>query len=620
MHLNWRQRLTQMPHLRDLANWPVIDMNTLPADKRSTFTRNRAIVAQVLNGHVCSAVARDFNLTPSMVCFLLNRSLAGPEEETPPCLYALIPYVQVTTPQRRQPLPEWGDKRGAKSAFSRLLKEAPSVKKGMDRMIKKAVRRSPYGQNISASALHGEFKRLLADINWDPKRYPYTEASVARESVRQYGLRQAKVVAMPQPLSRVIQTLSKNGVAGLEIEIDEHLCDGWCRVDVPMQGRLKPARLSRISLILVKERTTSCYLGYAICLTRAPSQFDMLRLLSQLYTPWQPMDLKSPGLAYAPEACFPSALGDEFCRLGFSLIRLDNALMHTAHSIQDFVCHQLHATLNTGLPGCPKHRAYIESAFRKLNLDVHRSASTAGTGPADPRRESRTNAKKPPVITLRTFEEIVNVLLTNHNVQPMADLGMHTPLQQLCHIVKNYPVRLLPPAHTLANQAFLSQQRVPVKCNIDNRPPFVYFMYARYKGNCLHSEALMGKSVWIEIDARNVRTLRVYSEKHELLGEVRAEGRWDFDHALSLRKKLHAWQRDHRHGGPDILAAFYHHLLENADLPTNVTELMWLARHVGDACPDISDKKTKPRRKKADAAQSRAQPATNAADRWYETR
>src|SRR5690554_1851886 len=85
MHLNWRQRLTQMPHLRDLANWPVIDMNTLPADKRSTFTRNRAIVAQVLNGHVCSAVARDFNLTPSMVCFLLNRSLAGPEEETPPC-------------------------------------------------------------------------------------------------------------------------------------------------------------------------------------------------------------------------------------------------------------------------------------------------------------------------------------------------------------------------------------------------------------------------------------------------------------------------------------------------------------------------------------------------------
>ena len=140
------------------------------------------------------------------------------------------------------------------------------------------------------------------------------------------------------------------------------------------------------------------------------------------------MNLKTPGLIYIPGSGFPSGLSEEFCNIGLNMVRLDNAFCHIAHTVRDYVCNELGATISLGLPAKPKMRNLIEFAFRILNYDMHRFPSTTGSHPKDPIKETSKNSKKPPIITLNALEEVLSVIISGHNAKPQNKLGGSSPL------------------------------------------------------------------------------------------------------------------------------------------------------------------------------------------------
>ena len=113
-----------------------------------------------------------------------------------------------------------------------------------------------------------------------------------------------------------------------------------------------------------------------------------------------------------------------------------------SHLVKNYICNDLGATLNLGLPAHPKGRNVIEYAFKLLNEYTHRFASTTGSHPKDAIKETTKNSKLPQVITLHALEEILSVLMTSQNTTPQNRLNGLSPLHAIKQQMNSCPIRM----------------------------------------------------------------------------------------------------------------------------------------------------------------------------------
>ncbi|WP_070988552.1 hypothetical protein [Halofilum ochraceum] len=581
MHLSWRARLEQQPRLRDLAEWPAIPVEALSSRQQRGFMRNQQVVACVLAGEALKAAARAHSLSPARVGQILDRCLAGEDGEAPALTLGLVPHANVNQRRRRRALPTHARAGGDSCAFRALLEAAPAVREGLDGLIEARHRDAAFAQRLTPHAVHGEFKRLLAELHWPRDRYPYTTASVAYQSVRRYAQRRAAELeqarlqrrrrATPRPMP------GDPGHRALRaVQIDEHILDLGNRVHLLLNDELIPLRIARASVLVTIDVDTRCVLGYHLAPTRQPNQQDLLTLIDRCVRPWRPPSLTTPGLRYAPGACFPAA-SDEAFPISFGTVQLDNALMHQAHSIVDLLCGRFGATLSFGPPGVPTVRQRVEAVFDYLaQAGTHRPAATTGSHPTDRERESRANRKQPPVMTFQALDEALAVLLTEHNVTPQAALGDAAPLEVFRHHCRAHFVRFVP--------ALLARQWHPLLSSTvvrlhwyreEHRRPHINFAYARYHGAGLVHVAGQETRVRVEFDRRDIRTLHAYTLAGADLGELQVSTPWQrFAHTLATRQWIHKNAARHRLGARDPLAAYFRYLLEHRAEPTNALSLL----------------------------------------------
>ncbi|WP_353411364.1 Mu transposase C-terminal domain-containing protein [Pseudoteredinibacter isoporae] len=573
--------MAQQPQLNDIKQWPLLDATTLPARRRAGYLRNQQMVGMALAGQPLRQVAQQFHRDPSVVSRLLSRCLAGDSEASPPLTRGLIPGEHLQVNRRRAPLGTLTEPRGSQSAFQHLLAVVPGLEKGLQTLIQSSVTPARHGQYLRPQTFHAAFLRLLREAQWPSDHYPYTESSLAYESTRRYLLEQRQARHRTKPtVPSLMASPSRMALAYAEIQIDEQVVDAAGSVGLELHGDWAPLRLSRVSLLLARDTATDCILGSVISLTTHPSQDDLLALLAQLHTPWEPMVLTTPGLNYAPGAGYPSALGPEYQRAAIGVVRLDNALAHLAARVRDYLCNTLGATLHLGLPGQPKTRNVIEQAFNLLNWQVHRFPSTTGSHPVDPNKEPNRHRKQAPVLSLRTLEEAISVVLTEHNIRPRAHLGHQSPLDLVQHQMAHSLLPLLPPSFPESVTPFLSSRVVTVRqIASEGRPPHVNFEKVRYSGPALQHSQLAGDKVRIEFDHRDIRTLAVYRLTGECLGEIHAPQSWQrFPHSLTTRKHINALKRREGYTSRDPLGGYFDHLLKHRKLPKQSLELVRVYR------------------------------------------
>lgn len=587
--MKWRERLAMDPSLRDIQSWPLIDSGTLPRQYRQRFTRNRAIIARVITGVSIKSVAHDFHVSTNFVSRLATRALAG---ESPALTEGLIPYKRVHRHQRRAPLASLDASSGSQNAFQHLLNSIPGMRDQLDRMLSLRLKDKPNAQVQSVAAFFGEFKRLLLAAQWPTDCYPYTTSSFAYESIRRYyhaRLGALRLQLMKKP-NREIVTRTPIYRALKSIQIDAQRTDVNTSIHIQLDQEVAPLRISRATLIKAIDVHTHCILGYTLVLSKDPNQDDLLSLFDTMSQQWQPMTLATPGLAYFPGSGFPSMWGDHFLHTAFDEVNLDNALIHLAETVRQHVCDQMGATLNLGLPKMPKGRNLIESAFAMANRRAtHRLPSTTGSHPHDPIKESTKNYKKPPVISLRMLEEILSVIIAEHNARPRAELNNETPLHAFQRQINEHYVRFRPEYYHTSISPFESEK----VCSVifltkEKRRPFIRFAHLRYQGNCLDNPHLLYQKVRIRYDRRDVRAVLAYTLGGQYLGELYAPKSWmRFAHSLSTRRIIIKAMKEWRYHSPDILAEFFHQLSLQKETPSAALELVRITREAQRIVPVI---------------------------------
>lgn len=581
MSLSWRQRLQLQPALWHFQHWPRIPLDTLPAHTRKAFLRNQQVIAHALGGRSLAEIAQQFNLSTGRVSQLLNRVLGGQAASEPALTAGLIPFASIQAKTRQQPFSTLAKKSGSNCAFQALLDHVPGLRDALDTMILAKLKDADYAQRLTPQAFHGEFKRVLAETHWPTDRYPYTHASLAYESVRRYLHQRTDALLKARQIKKQTKPrdfgLKTNHFRALRaIQIDEHKLDLRNRIHLQLNDELIPLPIARASVLVARDVDTMSVLGYHLAPTVAPNQQDMLTLLDHCISPWQPLEMKTPGLSYTPGACFPSGLADAF-PISFGAVQMDNALMHRAHSVINFLCEQYGATLHLGPPAMPKMRQLVESVFDYITEHCSkRVASTTGTHPKDPIRESRKNKKRVPPITFQTVNEAFSVLFTEYNITPTAALGGVSPLELFEHQCRTRYIRYVPTFLSQQWQPLLSSKEVPLHWyKQQRRVPHINFYFARYKGTGLYAVADTEKRIRVVFDRRDIRTLHAYTLSGKDLGMLEVASSWRrFPHTLATRQWIHKNAQQYHLNMRDPLSSYFRLLLENRGKPSEALSLL----------------------------------------------
>lgn len=588
--MTWKKRLETQPTLMSFESWPYIEIDLIPPSKQKQFLRNKRVIAKVLKGCSLKVAAEEFGISSSFVSQMLTRCLAGDHLSPPSLTKALIPGTRINSGSRKTPLSDISNPCGSRGSLTYILETVPNLKDQLDAIIIAGVKRDRSGQNITAKFFHKEFLRLLRDANWPQTSYPFDQQRLGYESCRLYLNRRIADIQMPKPRKiREILTRKITEKPYQEVQIDAQIQDINTHINLEFNGHNIPLRNSRVTLFLATDVATGCRLAYHLCLTKDPTQMDLLTLLEKIYIPWEPLNLKTPGLFYEPEACLPSALGELNQNVSVGIVRLDNALCHMSHMVKDYVCNAMGATLNFGLPAQPKGRNDIEYAFNLLNQYTHRFASTTGSNPQDKLKEAKKNIKKTPVISLDAFNEILSVLITHHNVIPQERFGGLRPID----IMKIGMEQILVPlsyAHLdKRSNPFLRQKKVNVKwLQHENRRPHINFEGLRYSGNGLNNLNVTGREIIIEYDIRDIRCLKAYSIYGDELGTLFAPKSWqNYPHSISTRQKIRKETRRSRTLGADPLSGYFAFLMSKKELPKQATELLRIYKEYTGAGSEI---------------------------------
>jgi hypothetical protein len=584
MYLTWQERLDQQPKLRNINNWPTIDALSLPKNKRRQFLRNQKILSKALMGAPLIQVEKDFGFTCGRLTHFLNRCLAGDSEENPPLTKALIPYYRVALGQRQQTLPTLNDHKGSQYAFQHLLQTASGLKIFLNKLLKKHVRRHKNGQNLSVGAFHKAMIRYLRESNWQMSSYPFTCTSYAYEATRRYYHEYINELNTPSVPKRII--LPKTRALGIfeEIEIDEHTTDAETMCQLMLNDLWEPLRLSRVTLITARDIASNAIIARHTVLSQNVNASDILIFLSQLVSPWKAFTLETPGLDLPQTPWMPSALGDEFLRPMIGIIRLDNALVHLSKDVEHFICNVLGATLNLGLPKQPAARSIIESAFRDINLTTHRLRSTTGSYPTDPIKEPNRHCKTPPIVSLKTLEEMIDVHIAAMNTRRMGNIGCQTPIQLLKYQMAQHWVPLRPDC-VLGNDNPLEASTVVIVKHEKSkrREPWVNLLYVRYSAPGVIPLSFIGKKILIKYRINAICYVKAYTLEGEYLGELNAPKTWlRFEHGVTTRRYIMRLIKEERLQQSDPLGSYYDYLLHHRDTPSVALEMVRVNREIID--------------------------------------
>lgn len=583
MRLNWKEQLDACPELRKISNWPNIIAADLPKDKRRGFIRNLRAITLVLSGEKVKDAALMVNLSSSRVSQILARSLASEQNKPPALTKSLIPDYRITNGVRKKTLSTIEKESGSRGAFMYLIDNLEGLKSGLDKVITAHQGRKNYSQNLTPNSFHSEYLRLLVDLGWETHKYPFNQIKQGAESCRKYfHSRSERLINKKQKPKRKYIKKIVPIKPYQEVQIDSQVIDVNTSIFLDFNGQSVLTRISRLSLFMAIDVASDCILAYHLCLTKDPNQADLLTLLEKIHLPWEPYDLKTPGLSYDVGACLPSGLGNQFTNAGIGVFKLDNALCHIAHTVRNHICETLESTLNFGLPAQPKGRNFIEYAFRRLNRHTHRFASTTGSHPKDPIKESKANSAKAPLLTLSALEEVLSVVITSYNVTPQERLAGLFPLEVIKNEMSRQFCRISFSRVDRKPRAFLKRQSATVKCiKHENRRPHINFLGLRYSGDCLLDSVLTDKKVILEYDIRDVRRLIVLTQHAELLGEVYAPRTWQaYPFSVQTKKKISKEVNHSRLKMKDPLTEYFALLLKSKHLPKNSTEIVRIHKEI----------------------------------------
>ncbi len=405
------------------------------------------------------------------------------------------------------------------------------------------------------------FDRLHAKIVAELKRldlrdfYPLNQKDQGRRAllrfIRQRRIDHADVGnldtngAPPSTLSEIFQ-----GSLFARTEIDGHRIDieAVLGVALPNGGFVK-RQITTMWILVEIEVKSRAIVGWFLRVGRAYNNLDLASCVTKSLQPWKRRELTIPGLEYAPGAGLPSGSLGAHSSWRSRLLALDNAKAHSALDFEQAFCRARGGILFYGRSHEPRSRPIVEQFFSRLERGALRDLP-GGFEPAKRLGENKIRisnfSPNDYPIQLHAFEELLDVLVANHNATPHTALGDLSPLQYLQ--MQGPKAFAFMPEAAEEDAGDMGSVLVPLTVH-GNRSegvmPHVNYMYVRYRSPDLDNKwELVGRKILARVHRHDLRSFVLMRTATTPLCAVRAAAPWNrTTHDETTRAMIMQWSK-----------------------------------------------------------------------------
>lgn len=544
------------PDERKIETWPLVELSTLSAEGRAEYERRYQAVTAYMHGVPHAEITKKWNISRWEIIRLRDRCLRRHPDGRFWGFRGLLPFVRLVLPLRRTPRPRTMMRgRGFGGELKRILNRYPNT---CEKVYRHHLRKRA-GANeawVPIASTHKVMIESLREESASTDEWPFTSGDMGKEALRVHlrALAKSDMYAAVRARYGAEAARALNTGTGVSVPsavtlpfqrvlFDGHRIDGIFTLLLPHpKGGFIELVASRPWLLVVLDVATRCILGWTLSLNREYNQEDVLRCFHTAITPWQPRKLTVEGLSYHPKGGMPSGVVEKARWAVWDEISYDNARAH----LTDWVRHQLGTVLNCAVnPGAvnaPERRGILEALWRALNEKyIHRLPNTTGSNPKDPKRDEPEEAAKRYRISMAHLEELLDVIIANHNCEPHSALCWRTPLEQLRYFVESEgtPLRYLrSEEQTRTNLLEAHFTRKVCGDPKRGRRPYIQFEDERYTNEVLaRSPDLIGHRLTLVVNTRDLRTVTAFLPNGAELGILTAMGKWSqTPHILATRR------------------------------------------------------------------------------------
>jgi hypothetical protein len=474
---------------------------------------------------------------------------------------ALIPGSRLKAYTRKSKvIADVGQKFGWSGVFTSLLNNNPEIADLIERNVYKSGRRSElFESKVSVKHLHKLFLDECRSLGLElSKAYPFNTVKCGYGSLAKYVLK----LQQDKPLLAAKANFTADAVKKLStsdgserpvtrafqrVECDAHHIDAIFCILVPsIFGELIPKIIKRLWVIVVQEVISKAVLGYHLSIREECNSDDVLQAIKASLTTWVPRQLTIPQLQYHVHAGFPSSFNQRLSGVIWDEFSVDQALANLSSRVASKL--DLISNGNTKALVVNRHipddRPFVERFFKTLEEGgFHRLPNTTGNGKDDPRRKNPELAACKYFIQFEHLEEIIDVLIANYNATPHSSIGQRSPLEYLNYLTSADTFNLRYADVDEVSSLMAINKKVIVKGSLkEGRRPYINFYGVKYSSDSLRrAYHLIGKSITVEADIKDLRVLHAYSPQGAAIGSLTAATPWHLTpHSLLMRQTINS--------------------------------------------------------------------------------
>lgn len=553
-----------------IAEWPRLDEQALDELIRKVYRSRCAAIEAYAQGEPVASIEAAHGIDRSTLFRMVKRAQRAHADGSIWGYRALVPHVNVTGYERsRPPHALVHTKAGNAGAFTQLLQRHPALEAHLRRELSaQRVELKGVGEAARLFNFKPALQRFLQACRaqgLQPSDYPFNQKDKGVRSLARtlrawlhdrFDDAAHAAGARFKPSSALRQLPERGADEAFDtVEFDAHKMDLRLKVvDVDPLGVERIYETERVWLLAIIDVATRCILGYTLCLHRECSRYEVIATLKHALTPAEIPNITLPGLSLSGSGGFVSQAIPTTRHACWRHIRLDNARAHLATTSLDVVCEALGCVADFGPAYEPDDRPFIERFFGTLtNTLSRRLPGGLPSKPATTPKRSREAAKELNlVVTAQELEELLNATVWNYHGTPHSSLGGLTPLERMSQQVDGVgrsPIRLRRVPEALRNRLELLHD--PAYCLVHGNlgrgeRPYISFMHVRYTSEQLaRSSNLIGKQLRVYFDAKDLRTLRAFTEDGQPLQDLSASGPWRHEpHSLRMRQEVFKAKRN----------------------------------------------------------------------------
>jgi len=582
--VNWKKVLAENPNYRLPEYWEVNE-SVVPVKNRDALRRNQDINYEMRNGGVGYVVAQKYGVSPSYVTQIMQRGFTKSENGEFYLSRSLIPGERLKKSERRKPLSSKQVSHGHKLSMQALLEALPEFAEEMYNLVRASEDRKPYAINLTPESFKGIALTSLKAHGWPSDVWPNCTPSKGYQSFRRWlKVLRDRVANEKNQLRKSVDQVKPPDYAQMpfdEIQIDWQTCDQFCRLTTECEGNVVDTRLDRCSLLVAFDVKTRCVLAWHLALTRHPTHEDILQVIDNIFTQRKRTIRFCPDLVHVPGSGYPSSVIPYMNMIGLNTISMDNAWANMAIDVAEKVC-SLGGSLRFAKGRSPLERNFVEHFFYYINGLTHLPASSTGSHPNDPIRETAKNASKAPEISIQAMMELIDVWVSAYNREPKQHNGGESPLQRLERYSNTQPLRISHDMRHATRDLFVGFYPATIYVSKSGSGrPFIKHMGLEYRGNQLNDRSFHDKRVRVKKDKRDIRTLEVYTNQGQCLGTVYAQRAY-LEQPLSAQTLRRIQAHIKRYGslGPNPVYAYLRYIFINKGVPRMALEFLRLSEEI----------------------------------------